>query len=93
MTQDEKLERLRIIIGIKTKMQRSILYYLIASIGLFLSFAVQSYPDFLSYLPIGIFTLAYIGFIGYLYNDARVSLNETYQKYKKVEAGDPNADY
>ena len=93
MTQDEKLERLRIIIGIKTKMKQSTFWYLLISIGLFLWFTVQSYPDFLSYLPIGIFTLAYIGFMGYLYNDARVSLNETYQKYEKVEGGDPNADY
>ena len=93
MTQDEKLERLRIIIGIKTKMKQSTFWYLLISIGLFLWFTVQSYPDFLSYLPIGIFTLAYIGFMGYLHNDARVSLNETYQKYEKVKEGDPNGEY
>ena len=93
MTQDEKLERLRIIIGIKTKMERSILYYLIASIGLFLSFAFLEYPDFLSYLPIGVITLSYIGFMGYFYNDARKSLHSEYQLYQEVVAGDPNADY
>lgn len=93
MTQDEKLERLRIIIGLKTKMKQGTFWYLLISIGLFLWFAIQSYPDFLSYPPIGIFTFAYIGFMGYLYNDARKSLNETYQKYEKVEAGDPNGEY
>jgi hypothetical protein len=93
MTQAEKLERLRIIIGIQTKMKRSTFYYLLISIGLSLWFMFLEYPDFISYLPIGVVTFAYVGFMGYLYNNARVSLDETYQRYKEVEEGDSNGEY
>lgn len=93
MTQAEKLERLQIIIGIQTKMKRSTFYYLLISIGLSVWFIFLEYPDFISYLPIGGVTLAYVGFMGYLYNDARVSLDKTYQKYQEVEKGDKDAEY
>ena len=93
MTQAEKLERLRIVIDIKTKMKRSTFYYLLISIGLSLWFMFLEYPDFLSYHPIGAVTLAYVGFMGYLYNNARVSLDETYQQYNEVEKGDSNGEY
>jgi hypothetical protein len=93
MTQAEKLERLQIIIGIQTKMKRSTFYYLLISIGLSLWFMFLEYPDFISYLPIGAVTLVYVGFMGYLYNNARVSLNKTYQKYEDIEKGDSNGEY
>ncbi len=93
MTQDEKLERLRIVIGIQTKMKRSTFYYLLISIGLSLWFMFLEYPDFISYLPIGVVTLAYVWFMGYLFNNARVSLGETYQQYQEVEKGDSDGEY
>ncbi len=93
MTQAEKLERLRIIIGIQTKMKRGTFYYLLISIGFSLWFMFLEYPDFLSYFPIGVVTFTYVGFMGYLYNNARVSLDETYQQYQEVEEGDSNGEY
>ena len=93
MTQAEKLERLRIVIDIKTKMKRSTFYYLLISIGLSLWFMFLEYPDFISYLPVGAVTFTYVGFMGYLYNNARVSLDETYQQYKEVEKGNSDGEY
>ena len=90
MTNDEKLERVELIIKLKTKMERMMLFYFIVSIGIFLWFAFQPYPSFVKYLPIGILNLGMVGLMGYSYFKARKSLHSEYQEYSKIKNGENN---
>lgn len=93
MTKSEKLERLELIIKIKTKMKNMIFWYMMGAIGVFSWFLLQEYPNFFSYLPIGIVNLLFCGLMIYLYLEAKKSLHLSQSKYQEVLCGDEDKNY
>jgi membrane protein implicated in regulation of membrane protease activity len=93
MTQDEKLERLKIIIGIREKMKRTMFWYMVIALCMFFWFVSQydnSTPIQLIVLcAFGVLVLVFV----YSYYESRKLLDSTNKKYQEVEAGDTNGEY